>query len=233
MYALDDQKIVNFIDQNIDYTNLKNLYYCWKISETLNLEYEFDIDSSLSLIQDVYDPLLNELYSTTEKNLIIQELLWMVCDMAKNDRIRITPNYDPVVSLGGWNNISCTLGNLVLNDFGTYASVRFESPQLGVEFLTKSNNRFYKDVHVPQDASNFLLIDGNVTVYNVADKVAWKYISFLITDGSELGESTPLNMDGAIINAIPLIISFLAIPGCVIVVSSKQKTKSKLRLNQS
>ena len=233
MYTLDDQKILNFIDQNIDYTNLKNIYYCWKISETLHLEYEFDINASISLIQEVYDPLLNELYSTTEKNIIIQELLWMVCDMAKNDRIRITPNYDPAVSLGGWNNISCTLGNLVLNNFGTYASVRFESPQLGVEFLTQSNNFFYKNVHVPKDASNFPLIDGNITVYNVADKVAWKYISFLITNSDSPIDNSPQNPNSAIINAIPLIISFLAIPGCAIVVSSKHKTKSKLRLNQS
>ena len=153
--------------------------------------------------------------------------------MAENDRIRITPSFSPSITPGGWNNISCTLGNLVLRDFGTYATVRFESPQLGVELLAKNNDLFYKNLQVSKDFPDNSIIEGNISVYIVSEKVAWKHISFLITTNNDLSGSMAPNVDNAIVTSIPLIISFLAIPGCVIVFSSKHKSKSKVRFNKS
>ena len=98
---------------------------------------------------------------------------------------------------------------------------------------TKSNNLFYRNIHIPNDFSSYPVIEGNITVYHVAEKVAWKYISFVITTDEDSNNAIPQNMEEAIMNAVPLIISFLAIPGCVIVVSSKKKSRSKLKLNRA
>jgi hypothetical protein len=233
MYALNDQKIESFITQSVNYSSVKNIYYCYKISDLLGLDFNFDVPETQTLINNLYEPGLREFYLTSQKNTIQQEVIWWICDVAENDRIRITPSFSPSVTPGGWNNISCTLGNLVLNDFGTYATVRFESPQVGVELFTKYNDIFYKNIQVPKDISDNSIIEGNLSVYVVSEKVAWKYICFSITINDDPGGSMPSNIDNAIVTSIPLIISFLAIPGCVIVLSSKHKSKSKVRFNQS
>ena len=233
LYALNDQKIENFIAQNINYLNLKNIYYCYKISTLLEIDFDFDVIATQTLIDTLYHPGLREFYLTTEMNLINQEAFLWVCDMAANDRIRITPSYDSEVMIGEWNNISCTLGNMVLTDFGAYASVRFESPQVEMMFLENHDKLFYKKVYISKEFSNYSKIEGNLSVYRVANKVAWRHISFNISKTGDSHDSITPSFDSALPNAIPLIISLVTIPSCAIVLSLKQKNKTKRKFFKS
>jgi hypothetical protein len=97
--------------------------------------------------------------------------------MAKYDGIQMTTSYAPTVMLGGWNNISCTLNNMVLNNFD-YPTVQFESPQLGIISLVNNSGVYYENIRVPIGASNYPKIEGNISVYNGPDKIAWESVSF-------------------------------------------------------
>ncbi|KKL18252.1 hypothetical protein LCGC14_2477380, partial [marine sediment metagenome] len=54
LFNKDLQKIKNFIESNVDYTNIKNVYYSFKISEILDLRVNFDAKAVQELAQAIY-----------------------------------------------------------------------------------------------------------------------------------------------------------------------------------
>ena len=46
-YNLDSAKIENFVLSHLNYSNVKNLYYSYKISEILGLQINFEVEQSL------------------------------------------------------------------------------------------------------------------------------------------------------------------------------------------
>jgi len=181
-YNLDSIKIENFVLSHLNYSNVKNLYYSYKISEILGLQVVFDVEQSHSLIQSIYSGTYQEFFESTERTELEQEAFAWVCEMAKNDRVRVNAQYSNSIQLGGNNLISVELCNLILSNFGQYTTVKLESEQLGTILLDKMSNYTYqKEIHVPIDPQNYPLIEGELSVYDGSLKVAQFPISFQTT----------------------------------------------------
>ncbi|MFX0032557.1 MAG: hypothetical protein ACFE8E_02840 [Candidatus Hodarchaeota archaeon] len=82
-YELDSTKIKNYVDINLNYTNLKNVYYSYQLSDFLNLSIYFDIPSIQALISEIYDNTLYEFYESTEEIAICYEGFYWVCSLEK------------------------------------------------------------------------------------------------------------------------------------------------------
>jgi len=181
-FSLDVNKIENFVKNNLNYSNIKNLYYCYKISDILGLSIAFDIDQTHSLIQTIYSDIYYEFYTTTERKFLEQEAFLWVCEMAKNDQVRINARYSSSITLGSINVFSVDLVNIILSNFGQYTSVKLESVQLGtLVFDQMTNHTHQKEIHIPVDPNNYPVIIGELCVYDGSTKVAQLHISFNTT----------------------------------------------------
>ena len=182
LFNKDLQKIKNFIESNVDYTNIKNIYYSFKISEILDLRLSFDAEGVQELVQAIYSEQTREFYVTSDHQEISHEVFLWICEMAKNSKIGIEANYLDVVTLGGYNNMSVSLYNLILRDFGLYISFKFESEQLGSYTFNKlANNYYVKDIHIPFLVNNYPEIRGNLTAYEGSEKKIEIEITFRTT----------------------------------------------------
>ena len=167
MYTEDNQKIKNFVLQNLNYSNVKNVYYSYKISEILGLDISFDVDRTHNLVQDIYSEELHEFYLTTDRKTIEQQAFLWICEMAKNDKVRISSEYTDNVMLGDYNLINASLCNIILKDFGPYTIVKFESPQIGtIVFDQQVDNSFQKAISIPVSTNNYPTVRGNITLYD-------------------------------------------------------------------
>jgi prenyltransferase beta subunit len=188
---LDSTKIENFVLSRLNYSNVKNLYYSYKISEILNLSIVFDVERSHSLIQSIYSDSHHEFFESMERNALEQEAFAWVCEMAKDDRVRIKAQYSNYIQLGGNNSISVELCNLILSDFGQDAVVKLESEQLGtITFENMANHTYQKEIHVPIDSQNYPLIEGELFAYEDSVMVDQFPISFKTTYDSIYNFST-------------------------------------------
>ncbi|MFW9951788.1 MAG: prenyltransferase/squalene oxidase repeat-containing protein, partial [Candidatus Thorarchaeota archaeon] len=170
--TLNFSKINGFIDHVINYCNIKNIYYCFKLSELLNLNFNFEVERVHALIQAIYSVEDAEFYLTPEKNTICQNALYYIADMAKNDNIRILASYPSEVPLGGNLPLNVTLSNLILRNFGPYTTVKLESNQLGTYLMdTQADFSFSKSLQIAAIASNFPSLKGEITVYEGSSKI--------------------------------------------------------------
>jgi len=184
-FDLNSVKIENYAVNNLNYSNFKNLYYCYKISQILDLEIAFDVEQTHSLVQSIYSSAYCEFFESTERNRIEQEAFGWVCEIAKTDPVSVSVQYSDSVQLGGNNLISVELCNLILTDFGQYATVRLESTQLGtILFEQMANYTYQKEIGVSTDPENYPEITGNITAYDGATIVGQVPISFSTTFNS-------------------------------------------------
>ncbi len=184
LYSQDDQKIKNYVLQNLNYSNIKNVYYSYKISEILDLDISFDVDKTHTLIQDIYSEELHEFYLTTDRKTIEQQAFSWICEMAKNDKVRIDSDYSDPVMIGDYNTITVSLCNIILTDFGPYTTVKYESSQLGTIVLDSlPDNTFETDVYIPVSKDNYPQINGYIGIYEGIVLVEQIPISFQTTYG--------------------------------------------------
>ena len=173
LYDLNDRKIEEFVLQNVDYDNLKNIYYSFKISEILGLSIDFDYDQTRTAINDLYSEQSKEFYLTSNFQEIEQDAFLWVCDMAKNDKLAIECNYTESVYLGSVNTITATLKNIVFDKFGTDHMVKFESPQVGSFTLEKQyDNLYVLNFMVLNDLNYYPCVDGVLNVYDRGEIVS-------------------------------------------------------------
>ena len=181
-YDLDNEKIKNFVVNNLDYDDMKNFYYSYKISEILDLNISFESEQSQALTHDVYSGSAREFFLTTEKKELGQEIFSWVCYMAKNDEIRVNLNYSSLVLLGSHNIINASFCNVILESFGSYTTVKFESEQLPVYILEKVEQELYQaNIFVSIEPTCYPNIMGNLCVYENLEKITETPISFQTT----------------------------------------------------
>ena len=150
----------------------------------------FDIDQTHLLIQSIYSDVYDEFYLSSERKVLEQEAFLWVCEIAKNDQVRIKAEYSESITLGSSNMISVTLANLILSDFGLYTTVKLESAQLGTFVFDQTvNNTYYKEIHVPVSPNNYPTIVGELSVYDGSSKIAQLPISFTTTFDTVYGIS--------------------------------------------
>ena len=85
LFDLDEVKIMNFVVNNIDYSNIKSVYFAYRISKLLNIEVPLDYNFINALVGTIYSEDMRGYYLTTDKKRIDQEVLVWVADMVKND----------------------------------------------------------------------------------------------------------------------------------------------------
>jgi len=94
-FNLDIQKIKTYITNHLDYNNIKNIYYSYKLAELLNLDIYFVESYIYDLIEDIYSETDKEFYLTASCRYIEQEAILWVADLMLNFQ---NPNIKPVTN---------------------------------------------------------------------------------------------------------------------------------------
>lgn len=153
--------------QNIDYTNIKSIYYSFKISEILDLNIEFDIELTSSLVESLYSNEFTEYYQSTDFQVLNQEVFLWICDMAMNDEFEIECDYENLVYLGGVNTITMSFSNMIFTKHDQYFTVNFESVQFGTLPLEKQFDSTYQlSFLVPEDPDYYPGVTGILKIYH-------------------------------------------------------------------
>ncbi|MBA7646882.1 hypothetical protein ES703_54648 [subsurface metagenome] len=225
MFDLDSQKIRNLIEQNLNYSNIKNVYYCYKLAELLDVNIEFDIEMVQQLVSDVFSQELNEFFTTSQREEIDQEIFLWICEMASLHNYKIIAQYQEEVMLGNHITIEASLSNLILSYFDYNISFTFESAQLGYhEFERIENNEFSLNLHIPQRSSNYPSVNGKLYALNGKFIVTELSIS-LTTVYPKKAYQDEIN------SAVVLSVLFITIPGGVIFYSENKLKKRDLNIN--
>lgn len=87
LHNLSDAKIGNYVMSHLNYSNIKNIYYTYKISELLRLNLNLDSNKIKDLISAIYSSFHGEFYLTIDQEIINQEILFWVCDLIQNFKI--------------------------------------------------------------------------------------------------------------------------------------------------
>jgi prenyltransferase beta subunit len=94
-YALDSQKIRTYIINNLDYNNIKNIYFAFKISHLLNLSIPFNLFSAVDLVEEIFSEEYKEYYRTTERISIDHEVIVWIAEMIKYNFFEYQGTVDP------------------------------------------------------------------------------------------------------------------------------------------
>jgi len=215
-YNMDNSKIENFIEQSIDYSNMKNIYYCYKIINLLDLDIELSSNQVQGLINNIFIDSLYEFYATNASRAINQEIFLWICDMAKSNSLEITAQFDEIVLLGTSLSISASLSSLILSDFDYNLSFQFDCEQIGVfEFNKENDNQFSLEMIIPQRSTNYPTVEGKIVAYDNSQKLVEKTIS-INTFYNQKYYKNETNI------AVVLSVLFLGVPGGFIIISRKK-----------
>jgi hypothetical protein len=205
-FFLTKPKLTHFLETHLDYTNMHQVYYAYKISELLDLGIEFNAELIQALVQDLYCPEYHEFYRTTEKERIDPRIFYYICDIAKFSRLNMNMDYPSTVLLGDTFSLSVEFGNLIVADYGDYTTVRFESEQLGIRSLEKLDNNTYgaSDIFVPAETSNFPEIEGNISIYEGVTlrasfpiRIDTNYTHAFTTFAQEINKGIRISVEGS------------------------------------
>ena len=221
LFTLNSEKIEKFIELNIDYTNIKNVYYCYKIIELLDLDFKLNNQAAQELINTLFIASSHDFYQTTDQTTINQEIFLWICEMALNSPLDIIVQYNEIVTLGTYLSISASLSHLVFSVFGYNLSFQFECTQLGVHPMEIENStHFSLELLVPQRSTNYPIINGKIVAYHNTLQLAEKSIRVQTIYVQKF-------YGDAVNAAIVLSTVLFCVPGCFIVISGK-KTKKRV-----
>ena len=179
LFDLDLNNISSFILQNIDYGNIKNIYYSYKIDDILDLNIEFNLSLTSTSVSQLYSEKINGFYENLDKLTINQDIFLWICEMARNDHIYIQCNYKKSVKLGSVNTITAFFSNLIFEEYGQLTSVRFESAQFGILDLEKQfDNSYQVNFRIPEESKFYPSVEGNLIIYDHNKLIGQFPISF-------------------------------------------------------
>lgn len=179
LYTKNSQKIKNYIEAHLTYSDIQNIYYSYKLSELLDLNIEFDFHQIHALVQDIFSEEFNEFRFSTRKKRLNQEIFLWICDMARNSPIGIEIYYSTMCPIGGVNHIEALIYNLILKDFGTYITFKFESSHLGSYIFSKlSNDSYVCDIPIPVSSVSYPIVKGYLRAYEGTKLKAEYYVQF-------------------------------------------------------
>jgi len=242
---LDSQKISkigNFVVQNLNYSNIKSIYYSYKISDFLDLAIEFDNDLTNQLIREIYNEELNSFYLTSNREILSDEVFLWICDMAHNDDIEISAFYPQSVELGTEFNITVYLNNIVLDFFGPDIIVKFDGSFDHVTLEGPNSDKGYVgEIYIPDNAENYPEVNATIEASGGSIETISKLIT-IQTISSKYGAKNPSEegissqddseeaqiMKPSIQGAVPVMITLISVPSIVIFISNKSRKKSKL-----
>jgi prenyltransferase beta subunit len=94
-FGYDIQNIKNYIVNHLDYSNIKNVYYSYRLADLLDIDIYFIEGYIYKLIEKIYSLDFKEFYLSDSRNHIEQEALLWVADLLLNFK---NPNIKPVVN---------------------------------------------------------------------------------------------------------------------------------------
>ena len=179
---LDLNNITEFILQNINYENIRNIYYCYKINDILDLGIIFDFNLTSNLVRQLYSESIHEFYESRNHQVIDQEIFLWISEMARNDDIYVQCSYKETVKLGSVNTIIASFSNLIFTEYGHLTSVIFESDQLGTLYLEKQfDNTYQISFMLPEDPKFYPTVDGTIIIYGNSKIIGQVSVSFQTT----------------------------------------------------
>ncbi|MFX1499523.1 MAG: hypothetical protein ACFFDH_01010 [Promethearchaeota archaeon] len=113
-FDLDDIKIKNFCENYINYSDIKSVYYSYKISEILSEKIIFNYDLIYQLIGDLYSETYKEYFLTKDMETIDHEIILWIAELVTEDlrNSNVFINIDHLESckfLSSGNNITFTI----------------------------------------------------------------------------------------------------------------------------
>ena len=171
LYSLETDKIMNYIINNIDYSNFRDIYNLFKLSKLLNYSVKYNLDAVRTLIRDLYINEDQEFLESYNSETFDTDVLYWICDIAANDEIRLNYNIEDPIGLGNYFSINAIICNLILDDFGSTANLKFESEDLGVFELEHQEGIFSKEIYLPLNPMFISGIVGYLNVYIGLEKV--------------------------------------------------------------
>jgi prenyltransferase beta subunit len=179
LFDLDRGIINQFLFENIDYENIKNIYYCYKIDEILDLDFAFNVSLTHRLVDQLYDDKNHEFYENVGHQAVNQEIFLWICEMAMNDKIYLKCDYRDTINLGSINTITVNFSNLILREYGQLTVVQLESEQLGTVKLEKQyDNSYQVSFMVPEEPKYFPYVEGTIMIFEHSKLIGQIPISF-------------------------------------------------------
>jgi prenyltransferase beta subunit len=160
-FDLNIQSIKNFIGNNIDYTDIKNIYYSFKIDQILNLGIQFDYSSITALLQIIYSESMKEFYLSLKKDEIRQEIFKWACELSEYTcGYNITPAIIKNIEVSVNISISeiTLIGQQSLQNYDVYALVSLNGSRpevVNFNHLNMSSATLYYVNFVPVQTGNY------------------------------------------------------------------------------
>jgi len=182
LFDLDKEKLKDYVQLNIDYSNIKNVYYSYKISEILDFEIDFNATLTSSLVKQLYIDDNGEFYASLDKVEINQDIFYWICDMARNSELYIECDYIKSISLGSINTITASFSNIIFSEYGQLTSVTFESNKFGTLHLEEQfDNSYQINFLVPEDPKYLPSVEGRLFIYDHLEIIGQVPIFFQTT----------------------------------------------------
>lgn len=178
LFSKNTQKIENYVLDHLDYTNIKNIYFSYKIVQILDLDIEFNSISIQNLMKAIYSEELCEFYLTPTHNRMDHAILHWICDLAQNSDVIINVDYPETIPLGEYIPFTANVQNLIIDDYGTYITLKCIHKDLGtILFDRVEGNEFTKEVYVPIDRNYYPEIPMRLEAYEGFRKISEKNIT--------------------------------------------------------
>ena len=169
-FDVDEQKIVNFVLATIDYSNIKNIYFAYKLSKLITPAIYLDYDLIYQLIGTIYDDTIKEYYQTTDKKEIYQEALLWISDMVVND-LGVSTTVVNIESLAGCEFLS-TGNNITFSITSRYSGTYW----FWVNGILSDSSTFQSNGdNITISLDNYTGILGNYTVKINATSLDYRY----------------------------------------------------------
>ena len=145
LFDLDEQKIRTFVVNNVNYSDIRSVYYSYKISEILSINIPLNHDLIYNLLGHIYSQEDYDYFQTTERKKIDPEILYSVSYMVEKD-LRFSTTSIEIVSLADFiflssgNNITFSINST----YGGYYDLSINGSILGIgTFISGENTFFY------------------------------------------------------------------------------------------
>ncbi len=121
-FDLNTVKIKNFIQDNINYSNIRSVYYSYKIAKLLANNISLNYDLIYELIGGMYSKENYDYFQTTEKRRLDPEILYWVSDMIENDLKYSTTSIEIIslldcIFLSTGNNLTFVINSTYGGDY--------------------------------------------------------------------------------------------------------------------
>ena len=164
------QKYLALIEELIDYSNIKNIYYCWNLLQTLytdptmqDLYYEFNVTRIRDSLSEFYDNERRSFRASLCSNNTDHEILGFIADLMLS-----SPTFTvscPTALLGGEAEIMVNASNLLLNQLGHTYSFKLEYPLTMLD-LSREEGCFTGTILVPISEQYYPSFLANISLYN-------------------------------------------------------------------